>query len=144
MPSTKLYLDANILFSLGYFSEGAIPELVDEAIAKHYQLVTSAYAVDEARGNIARRYPERLARLESYLKMLSLVPEPTEEPLKEAVGYGLPSKDAPILAAAIGASCDYLVTGDKRHFGHLYGRVVRGVRVLAPRDMLELLLKDDP
>ncbi len=138
-----MYLDANILFSLAYFSEGAIPELVDEAAAKHHKLVTSVYAVDEARRNITRRYPERLTRLESYLKMLSLVPEPNAELLEEAVGYGLPAKDAPILAAAIGASCDYLVTGDKRHFGHLYGRVVRGVRVLAPREMLELLLKDD-
>ncbi len=35
-------------------------------------------------------------------------------------------KDQPILAAANGAGCTHLLTGDARHFGHLYGKRVQG------------------
>ncbi len=53
-----------------------------------------------------------------------------------AVEAGLPEKDKPILAAAIAAGCAYLLTGDKRDFGHLYGKAVEGVTVI---DILELV-----
>jgi predicted nucleic acid-binding protein len=48
----------------------------------------------------------------------------------------LVEKDRPILAAAIAASVDYLITGDKSHFGHLYGTRVSGVYVISPADFL--------
>ena len=44
----------------------------------------------------------------------------------------IPSKDRPILATAILQGCDYLVTGDKRDFGHLFGQVVGGVEIVTP------------
>ena len=52
--------------------------------------------------------------------------------------FSLVEKDRPILAAAIAASADYLVTGDKSHFGHLYGTRVSGVCVFTPADFLAL------
>jgi predicted nucleic acid-binding protein len=48
----------------------------------------------------------------------------------------LVDKDLPILAAAIAASVDYLVTGDRKHFGLHYNTTVSGVRVLSPADFL--------
>jgi predicted nucleic acid-binding protein len=47
-------------------------------------------------------------------------------------------KDRPILAAAISASLDYLVTGDKHHFAHLYGMAISGVQIINPTDFLSL------
>ena len=44
----------------------------------------------------------------------------------------LDPKDQPILLAAIYGKADYLLTGDVRHFGHLYGKRIEGVRVLRP------------
>jgi toxin ParE1/3/4 len=52
-----------------------------------------------------------------------------------------PDKDKPILGAAMGAGCAYLVTGDKRVFGHLYGKTVEGVTVLNYLDFAEIMLK---
>ena len=48
----------------------------------------------------------------------------------------LVAKDRPILAAAISASVDYLVTGDRNHFGALYNGRVCGVWVVSPADFL--------
>jgi hypothetical protein len=50
---------------------------------------------------------------------------------------GLPPKDAPILAAAIASKADRLLTGDLKHFGHLYGRTFQGVLIVSPRLLSE-------
>jgi hypothetical protein len=49
----------------------------------------------------------------------------------------LPPKDRPVLAAAIRLGCDALVTGDRTHFGPLYGRTIHGVRIHSPRSLAE-------
>ena len=51
-------------------------------------------------------------------------------------GIDLPDKDAPLLTAAIESGCSHFLTGDKRHFGELYGREVAGVLVLTPAQYL--------
>jgi predicted nucleic acid-binding protein len=46
----------------------------------------------------------------------------------------LPEKDLPVLATAIDAGCDILVTGDSRHFGPLFGRTLGRLKILSPVD----------
>ena len=48
-------------------------------------------------------------------------------------------KDRPILLAAIQAQATHLLTGDKRHFGSLYGQSISGVLILRPADYLGAL-----
>lgn len=59
--------------------------------------------------------------------------------LAAAGAQRLPAKDAPILAAAIDARCHHLVTGDRTHFGALFGRRLRGTVVMLPVDAIGLL-----
>ena len=54
---------------------------------------------------------------------------------------GLPPKDAPVLAAAIASRADRLLTGDLKHFGHLYGKTIEGVLVVSPRSLSEEIVK---
>jgi hypothetical protein len=72
---------------------------------------------------------------------VSVEPEAPSKDVAWALEQGLPLKDAPILAAAVQARCDVLVTGDRTHFGPLSGRRLRGVQVLSPADALRLLLR---
>ena len=50
------------------------------------------------------------------------------------------TKDAPILAAAVDCRCDWLVTGDRRDFGPLFGSTQLGVLVGPPSEALRRLL----
>jgi hypothetical protein len=68
-------------------------------------------------------------RLERLLESVSTVDAPQGFKLPENVG--LDPKDQPTLLAATGRA-DYLLTGDARHFGHLYGKRIEGVLVLRP------------
>ena len=50
----------------------------------------------------------------------------------------LPAKDVPILMAAIEASANYLLTGDRDHFGAYFDKSIEGVRILRPAAYLNL------
>ena len=45
-----------------------------------------------------------------------------------------------MLGAAIRLRCDALVTGDRTHFGALYGRTIAGVTIHSPRSLAEARL----
>lgn len=73
---------------------------------------------------------------------MECAPLPSASAIADAATQGLPDKDAPILAAAVAAQADILVTGDRTHFGHLYGKVIGGLRVLTLRDALASSIAD--
>lgn len=128
----RIFLDANVLFSAAYlenFGLGRLWRLEDA------ELLSSAYAVEEARRNLALSRQPTLARLERLTPKLALVNPPGN--LKLPARVRLDSKDRPILLAAIHGKADFLLTGDGRHFGHLYGKRVEGVMVLRPAQYFE-------
>jgi len=123
----RLFLDANVLFAAAW-QEGRSRALFDLARRGRYTLCTSAYALEEARRNLQAKRPEALPTLEGLLEYLTLVAEPRLALIQKALEWGLPPKDAPILAAAWEARASALVTGDQQHFGHLYGQTPHTAR----------------
>lgn len=127
--SDRVFLDANVLVSAAWLPENgllALWDLVDT------ELLTSAYAIAEADRNV--RTSDQRTRLHRLVQRLQIVDEPRTARLPATVR--LPTKDIPILLAAIEAGAGYLVTGDLEHFGPYFGESVSGVRVLRPRDYL--------
>jgi uncharacterized protein len=135
----RVFLDANVLFSAACRETGSVRIFFALAAAGACDLVTSGYAVDEARRNIRAKHPQRSPDLEMLLKRVELCPEPTPATVAWAGAQRLHAKDAPILAAAIDARCHILVTGDRSHFGALFGRRLRGTVVMLPIEAIELL-----
>jgi len=95
--------------------------------------VSSAYAIAEAERNLDA--PDRRARLYRLIQQIEIA----DEALASATmpeDVTLTSKDRPILLAAIQAMCNHLLTGDRKHFGHLFGRTVKGVCIRTVRAYL--------
>lgn len=136
----RVFLDANVIFSAAYREAGSVRVFFALADAGACELVSSGYAVDEARRNIRAKHPDRSESLESLVGRIALCREPAPETLGWAQSLRLPPKDAPILAAAIDARCHLLVTGDRTHFGVLYGRKLRGTVVVMPVDAVEMIV----
>ena len=136
----KLFLDANVLFSAAHRAEGRAQHLVALAGAGRCELVTSAHAIEEARRNLGLKSSGFEARLGAALVIAGTVPEAPGHVVAWAAGEGLPPKDAPILAAAAHCGAQILVTGDARDFGPLYGRTLRGVKVVTPAQALAAVL----
>ena len=126
------FLDANVLFSAAYSESSSLLRLWK---LRGVRLCSSAYAMDEAQRNLDGE--AALKRLQRLVGTITTVPEADPQFVPPSVK--LPSKDIPILAAAIAAKASYLVTGDKQDFGALFGKTVAGVTVLLPRDFVALM-----
>ncbi len=111
----RLFLDANILFTAAHNAEGKASLILELGQAGLWQLVSSAYAVEEARRNIVRKYPDRLTRLQTFTQELRLAPVGADVHCPP----GLVEKDCPINRAALACKADILLTGDIRDFGFL-------------------------
>lgn len=137
----RLFLDANILFSAAHSENSHAYVLVRFAEAGYCVILGSPHAIGEATRNLelkSRNFQGRLARI---LRRIERVPEAPAELVQWAAANGLPAKDAPILAAAAHAGASLLVTGDTRDFGPLFGKTLRGVRVVTLADAVEIVLK---
>lgn len=130
-----------MLSSAAYGPGGRAAVLLKLAESGRCELLTSPHALAEAGHNIRLKRPESVKRLEETLARISLVEEAREEDVRLGLDHGLPLKDAPILGATVHSGADYLVTGDARHFGHLFDTVVSEVRVVTPAAALALLLE---
>ena len=111
----RIFLDANILFS------GALPQSRMRAfldfLCRECECVTNAYAVEEARRNLAAKFPGALRHLDAIVKKCELVPA-----VKMDFKVKLALKDAPILGGALAAHAKYLLTAMKRILDHFSAR----------------------
>jgi predicted nucleic acid-binding protein len=136
----RIFLDANILFSAAK-SDGAVRRLLDLLIEAEHECWADGFVVEEARRNLAAKFPDGLAALDRLLSRLHVGPIHAPDPVLEAA-LPLPEKDRPVLAAAIRHRCEALVTGDRTHFGRLYGKAIHDVTIHSPRSIAEALLGD--
>ncbi len=132
----RLFLDANVLFSAAHSPHGRARALFTLARLKRCDLFSSPHAIEEAKRNLQLKYPDDSAELEELVSVLVVTSEAKPESVVWATDLSLPSEDAPILAAAVEAKVDLLVTGDRKHFGTMYGKSWRGVKVVSPAQAL--------
>lgn len=124
------FLDANVLFSAAYKPDSqllvlwSMPEIT---------LVTSAYALEEARRNLPDQTQK--AALDRLGKDLRVLLE-TRSDCRFPASLGIPEKDLPILAGAIQTKADVLLTGDVKHFGQHLDKKIKGVLILTPSTFL--------
>jgi len=138
----RLFLDANVIFSAAHNSAGNARGLFQLAQQQRCELVTSPYALEEAQRNILLKYPDRAGEFEHLLPVLTVAAEALPDRVAWAVAQCIPVKDAPILAAAVQSQVDLLVTGDRTHFGHLYGQVLQKVVITTPAAALDQVLDE--
>jgi predicted nucleic acid-binding protein len=130
MKTDRIFLDANILFSIAYGSS-SLSYLWDFAKNGQCELLASRYVIEEAKRNLEDI--EQLVNLDSYLTSVNVVSE-VDQTLPCPIE--LPDKDKPVLMAAISAKADYLITGDVTHFGKYFGQKVMGVSIIMARDYI--------
>ena len=133
----RIFLDANVLFSAAK-SDGAVKQLVTLLEAAGHECCVDGYVLEEARRNLAAKAPDRDVALERLLRRMKVTGAQRSDPALEA-SLPLPAKDRPVLAAAIHQNCAALVTGDRTHFGPLYGNTIHGVTIHSPRSLAEAL-----
>ena len=126
----RVFLDANVVFSAAYSPGSRLLELWQ---LDGVELVTSLFALEEARRNLGHDCLDTLDELASKTVIVSGT-RTGELP----ADVQLAEKDIPILLAAIDSGSNYLLTGDKRHFDTLYGKTISGALILTPAQYLRI------
>lgn len=133
----RVFLDANVLFSAAYSEQNRLHELwqIDDV-----ECLTSQFALMEAERNLddvaALNRLRELARRTTILQVPSRFALAMNLATDTGQAVELPTKDWPILLGAIEAKASHLLTGDRRHFGPLFGATVSGVLILSPGEYL--------
>ena len=116
----NLFLDANVLFTVAHNPGGKAYFLfaVATELRPPWRLLSSAYAIEEARRNLAAKSPGSKAEFERITGALIVVRQPG------AVGHhlDLPANDQPIWSAALASGVSHLLTGDIKDFGRYMNR----------------------
>ena len=133
----RLFLDANVLFTAAHNPRGKAALVIELGRQGHWDLHSSAYALEEARRNLARKFPECLDGLDALSGCIRLV-EPSPG---RACPPGLAPKDRPILQAAVTCRATHLLTGDLKDFGPFMNQPeeTSGVHVRTVGDFLRHL-----
>jgi predicted nucleic acid-binding protein len=113
----RVFLDASVLFSAAYSATGASREILRRALRHEIDIVLSRYVLTEAQRNLEDKAPQAVYAFNTLIDLLPLEMEadPAPSELQAAADY-INLKDAPIIAAAVNAQVDYLVTLDQKHF----------------------------
>ncbi len=130
----RIFLDANILFA------AALPKsqtgVFFAELREHCVVVTSTYAIEEARRNLTEKRPDALPdfeRLLTYIEIITIT--------ITSLDIVLPPKDIPILGGAVAGNATHLLTGDKKDFGVLWGKTIQGVKIVSPQILFDDLVK---
>lgn len=126
----RIFVDANVIVMAAAAAAGRSLALFRLAEKGHCTLCASSHVVEEARRNLATKREVDSAAVDRLVQSLDRVPEAPGKLVAWAAGHGLDGNDAPVLAAAVVAQADILATGDRSHFGGLFGRELGGVTVL--------------
>jgi len=113
----RVFLDSNVLFSGLYSEEGPPGEILGLHSQGEIIVVVSQQVLEELVRNVREKLPRALPAL--GILLTNNPPEVVSDPSREAVDQSsgvINMQDAPILAAAMLARPDFLVTGNTRHF----------------------------
>ena len=111
--NTRVMVDTNIIISSALFNKGGISSLLKEIVQK-YEICICDFSLKELKIAMQRKFPDRIEEADDFLNEftyeLIYVPQKIDV---ENMPYVRDKKDYPILAAAIAADVDALLSGDK-------------------------------
>lgn len=136
----RVFLDSNVLFSALYSPGGAPDAILTMFGEGRIRVVVSRQVLEEAVRAVQEKLPKALHTLSRLLMNIHL--EVVEDPsLSEFTRWAavIHRGDAPILAAAVAAQVDYLVTGDNHFFQNPAIVEKTGLQIVTPAQFLACL-----
>ncbi len=113
-PKQRVMVCANILIA-GMTRPRLLYEILQHAVMGDFQLVLSAYIVDEAREVICQLAPDQVQQFETILQAIDheIVSGPTRDELLRAPHLARHREDLPVILAAVMAQVDCLISQDR-------------------------------
>jgi putative PIN family toxin of toxin-antitoxin system len=109
----RILVDTNVLISAALFPDGFVSSVLSYLFESH-RVVVASYSIDECREVFRRKFPAKVPALEDFLANITYEAFDTPETIN-ALDFPVlrDIADMPVLASAILADVDILITGDK-------------------------------
>ena len=140
MPRTVL--DSSVLVSAFVTPDGQVAKLLFSPVRGRYRLCLSGLILAETAGtllqkpSLRRTYTYADRDVFDYVRWLITQSEMIDD-VPEISAVPNDPKDNPIVATAVAAKADYLVSSDKAHLLPL--GEYQGIRIVSPREFINLL-----
>jgi len=141
----RVFLDSNVILS-GLLSERGAPRIILDLLSLRLPFLTGStgrYNLIEIKRNLKKKMPSLLPLFKAYLPKLNLkvIPLPRPKDVRDFSGQ-IAEKDIPVLISAIQSDADFLVTGDKQHFGKMKELNEYPFRVVTPSELIDSILPE--
>ena len=135
----RAFLDANVLFTAARSREGSSWAFIQETTVNDNLIVMATdYTFGEAERRLQEKSPSSLDEYARLKPLLWRCPDPPGGLVEHLRRLIRDEKDRPVLAGAISAQADWLLTWDYEDFGHLFGIRVYDVLVSDPGSGLHM------
>jgi predicted nucleic acid-binding protein len=111
----RVFIDSSVLIAAAISLTGSARALINLGLASKLTLVISSLVLAETQRNLGRKAPAALPLFQLFRGLLDQTAVDPAESLVIEVAQTIEPKDAPIVAAALTAQADYLVSYDRRH-----------------------------
>jgi predicted nucleic acid-binding protein len=141
----RVFLDSNVILS-GLLSDKGAPRILLDLLSIGFPFLiglTGRYNLMEMERNIKKKMPGILSVYKEYFPRLNLriIPLPPKGELREYSGK-IADKDIPVLVSALRGKVDFLITGDKQHFGKMKDLDKYPFHVVTPSEFLDSILPE--
>ncbi len=139
----RVFVDTSVLFAAVYSASGSASDLMKLAADGLIRLIVSPSILVEVERNILKKLPHGLGYYQRLIFAINaeLANELNSEITTKVAEYVV-QKDVHVIAAAIAAQPDYLVTYDRKHLLDVPEVTVRsGLKIVTP-DVIVKLLED--
>jgi putative PIN family toxin of toxin-antitoxin system len=136
----KVFVDTNVLIAGIASVSGASGTVLDLCEAGIVQMVISRQVLVEADRNVSSKLPGLVEPFRRFIRDLAplMMDEPSAASLEKCEGL-VDRKDVAILAAALDAEAEFLITLDKKPFLKQSIPQALGIKVLSPGEFLRSL-----
>jgi putative PIN family toxin of toxin-antitoxin system len=137
----RVFVDTSVLFAAVYSRSGYAYDLMELTTKDQLRVVMSQAIPNEVERNIRKKAEDRMYAYHRYIDILEieLMPEPQAD-LAAQVASHVVAKDVHVIAAAIAARPDYLVTYDHKHLLDVPEVAARsGLKIVTPDIVMKLL-----
>jgi putative PIN family toxin of toxin-antitoxin system len=126
----KAVFDTNVLLA-AFFTEGVCAKLLTRARKQQFNLITCSFILHEFERILTKKFSATKQEKENALALINEAAQDIVQPSEIPNGVCRDKDDDNVLACALEAEADYLVTGDK---DLLHLKAFRGIHIITPRD----------
>lgn len=130
----RAVFDTNVLLA-AFLTEGVCEKLLTRARKRHFDLILCPFILHEFERILIKKFSATKQEKEAVLALIAEAALDIVEPSAIPVGACRDKDDDNVVACAVEAEAEYLVTGDK---DLLSMKAYKGIRIVTPREF-ELL-----